>query len=136
MKKITAIVAAMALAACGGNDVEETDAGMADNAGTAQPTAPVTPTAAGTYVGTDENGQEWTSQLNADGTYQDTMGGEVTETGSWTERNGQTCFLQDIVEGDPAAEENCWTLSTPDAQGNVTITNAEGEEMTIRKQMS
>ena len=138
MKKIIAITAALALAACGGNEVEETDTGMAntDTGMNAPMPAPTTASVAGTYTGTTEDGEQWSSTINDDGTYEDRMGGELIETGTWSARGEQTCFMQETVEGDPAATERCFTFGEPDAEGNIVFTNPEGQEMTVRKQMS
>lgn len=130
---------ALALAACGSNETEEAASGaVADDAGASLETPAATPVAsvAGTYVGTGEGGEQWSSLISEDGTYEDRVDGEVTETGTWTMRGERTCFVQDVGEGDPASPERCFSVGAPDAEGNVVITNSEGQELTIRKRMS
>lgn len=126
MKKIFAIAAIMALSACGG-DADVEDVVVEDVA-----VVEVSP-AAGTFTGTTEDGTVWTSVLNEDGTYIDTTGGEVTETGSWTDTNGQICFVPDVAEGEEPGPTTCSTMGEIAEDGTVTVTSAEGEEMTIQK---
>ena len=100
-----------------------------------EPTASAVPTAteaaADTMAGTYEfevDGITTTAVLDPDGTYTDSTDGTVTETGTWREMDGQTCF---DPEGD--AEETCFTSTEPDAEGVFVATPDEGEPLTIRK---
>jgi hypothetical protein len=137
MRKLIAIAAAGVLAACGSSDEAEVDSNVpgGTEVGMQSPDAASPTSVAGTYFGTGEGGETWSSTINTDGTYEDRVGGELVETGTWTARGENTCFMQDSVEGDPVTEERCFTLGAPDAEGNVIFSNPEGEEMTVRKQV-
>lgn len=121
MRSIVLLAALAALGACS-QAAEESD-----DTATAEATA-----AAGTMAGTYEfelDGKKTTSVLMADGMYTDTQDGTVTESGTWTERDGKTCFKP---AGDDATE-TCFTTTAPDAEGVFTATPDEGEPLTIRK---
>lgn len=123
MKKLVALAGAFALAACGGNDAEETAVAEPE------PVEAVdTASSAGTYAGTDENGVAWTSTLNADGTFEDTENGEVVRTGTWEDNDRGTCF---ITEGDDV--EACFTMGEVQGDGTVEVTGPEGETFTMTK---
>ena len=100
-----------------------------------EPTASAAPAAteaaADTMAGTYEfevDGVKTTAVLNPDGTYTDSTEGTVTETGTWMEMDGKTCF---DPEGDPG--ETCFTSTEPDAEGVFVATPDEGEPLTIKK---
>ena len=91
----------------------------------------VTEAAAETMAGTYEfvvDGIKTTAVLDPDGTYTDSTDGTVTETGTWMEMDGKTCF-------DPKgeADETCYTSTEPDAEGVFVTTPEEGEPLTIKK---
>jgi hypothetical protein len=125
MKKL-ALAAALsaALVACG-DAAEESDEPVA-------PAATETAAAEG-WAGTYEfevEGKTTTSVLMADGTYTDTVDGEVVESGTWEENaEGQVCF-------DPPGEDTpvtCFTAGEPGEDGTFVATPDEGEPLTIRK---
>ncbi len=125
MKSIVLLAAVAALGACS-QAAEET----ADTAA-AETTAAATQAAAG-MAGTYEfelDGETTTSVLMPDGMYSDTQDGKTVESGTWTERDGKTCFKP---AGDEATE-TCFTTTAPDAQGVFTATPETGEPLTIRK---
>lgn len=126
MKKIIAVAGAIALAACGSGEAEVEEV-------VEEVEEPAVSAVAGTYTGTTEDGTEWTSVLNPDGTYQDTVGDEVVESGTWTDGDGQTCFTETTAEGEEPAEASCFTVGEVGEDGSVEITDAEGETMTITK---
>lgn len=112
-----------ALAACG-NPAEES--------GDPVPAATET-VAADSWAGTYEfeiEGETTTAALMADGTYTDTVDGEVVESGTWEENaEGQVCF-------DPAGEDTpvtCFTAGEVGEDGTFVATPDEGEPLTIRK---
>jgi hypothetical protein len=84
----------------------------------------------GTYGGKNEDGEAWTSTLNADGTYQDAEAGEVTVTGSWTHEDDQLCFNPDVEEG-TQSESTCLNLVSVNPDGSLLLADAEGNEMTV-----
>ncbi len=128
MKRLVFVAAlAGALAACG-NPAEESDEPVV--AETTQAAA-AAESSAGTYDVTMADGTKMTSVLNPDGTYQDTdAAGAVTESGTWADRDGKTCFT-------PANGEHpelCFTLSEPQADGTRIATPSDGSEpLTVRK---
>ena len=113
-----------ALAACG-NPAEESD----DPAGPIATEAAADEGWAGTYEFQVE-GKNTTAVMTADGTYTDTVDGEVVESGTWEENaDGQVCF-------DPAGEDTpvtCFTAGEPGEDGTFVATPDEGEPLTIRK---
>lgn len=124
MKACFALAAALVLSACGGGD----------DAATPEGGAPVAPAAdsplIGNYGGSDMDGNSWTSQMNADGTYRDTLNGEVSETGTWTHENDQVCFTPAPVDN-VAASATCLTLVNVNDDGSLLMADAEGNETTV-----
>ncbi|MFC3099564.1 hypothetical protein [Altererythrobacter lauratis] len=123
-KKLVGIVAATLLSACGSGD---------NSAGTATPTptpaAPDSPLV-GVYGGTDMDGNNWTSQINADGTYVDTVGGELSESGTWTHSGNQVCFTAQSADG-PAPSPTCLTLVNVNDDGSLLMADQVGNETTV-----
>ena len=123
MKKlIAAATLALLLTACGG----------ADNAADADAPAEVaqadTPaSSAGTYVG-GAAGEEMTSVLAADGTFSDTLNGEVVRSGTWEDNIRGTCFTEEGVEGDM-----CYNMGAPAADGMVDVTGPDGTTTKMKK---
>ena len=119
MKKLIAIAGVFALAACGGNDAEETtQTDMNDTATTT--TAPMSETSAGTYTSEAEDGSNLTIRLNQDGTYAINSAGEEVESGDWEDTARGTCLTA------TGGDEVCWQRATT-ADGQVTFTDASGE---------
>lgn len=127
MKKIIALAGAFALAACGGGDteVEEGEDEVAEMG---------VPESTGTYVGTNEDGAEWTRVLAEDGTYTDTIDGETVETGTWEDTIRGTCLTADAAEGEAAEGEMCYNIGQPAEDGTVDVTGPDGETMSMTKQ--
>jgi hypothetical protein len=131
MKKYVVLASALALAACGSNEAEVAETEIASGqsteevseAGTASPLV-------GSYAGESEDGEAWVSTLNADGTYQDVVAGEVSETGKWTHEGDQLCFNPDAEEG-TVSEQTCLTLVNVNPDGSLLMADAEGNEMTV-----
>jgi len=126
MKKLIAIAAALTLAACGGGD-DAADAGS-DSAPAASSASDMPADSTGTYVGTGADGEEVTTTLNADGTFQDTVGGEVIRSGTWEDAMRGTCFVEEGVEG-----EMCYNMGAPGPDGTVEVTGPDGVTTTMRK---
>jgi len=117
MKKLIALAAIATLAACG-DRAEETAAPAA----TAEATTAAADDMTGAYDVKMADGTMVKTTINADGTYVDT-GADGTEVrGMFTRANGQDCF---DPEGDDPAE--CWTVSTPAADGSFTATTVDGK---------
>ncbi len=130
MRNIIAMASACALVACGSAeaDVEPVDA----TAGTEVETAFVDSPLVGTYGGTTEDDEPWTSTINADGTYEDSVAGEVTETGTWSHTDDEICFNPAVMEGE-TAEQTCMTLLEVNDDGSLHMRGPDGSEMTVPK---
>lgn len=121
---------AFALAACGGA-AEESDDPMP--AAPAPAPAPEVVAAADGWAGTYEfeiGGKKTTAVLMAEGTYSDTVDGEIVESGVWHENaEGQVCF-------DPIGEQAppiCYTAGERAEDGSLVVTPDDGEPLTVKK---
>lgn len=124
MKRMIALASALALASCGGGD---DTAETTDTVATApSPDSPLI----GVYGGTDMDGGTWSSAMNADGTYEDRQGGEISETGTWTHEGDQVCFTPAMVEG-AAPSPTCLTLINVNDDGSLLMADGQGEERTV-----
>jgi len=120
MRKLVLIAAVAALSGCNQNKAEPAPA--ASDAAAATPAAVATAASmAGTYEYTYE-GKPTTTVAKEDGTYEDTQGGKVIESGKWSQANGQTCF-DDTGDNPP----KCWTTTEPDSMGMFTATSTDGK---------
>jgi hypothetical protein len=127
MKTYIALAAALALASCGSGDEAVGSAdGQGETPAAAAPDSPLI----GTYGSTDMDGNSWTSAMNADGTYQDTMNGEVTETGTWTHLDDQVCFTPAPIDG-ATADATCLTLINVNDDGSLLMSDGTGAETTV-----
>ena len=125
---VLAVGLSLALAACN-NAAEEADETAVTEAPAATEAADAE-TSAGTYE-FDMEGTATVAVLNADGTYTDTQGGAVIESGTWEDRDdGKTCF--DAVGDDTAVV--CYTIAETGADGTFVATPDDGgDPLTIRK---
>lgn len=130
MKKIVVAASAFALAACGSNDAEVAETEIATDQSAEATEVDSTSPLVGSYGGESDDGEAWMSTLNADGTYQDVVAGEVTETGSWTHEDDQLCFNPDVEEG-TESEQTCLTLVSINDDGSLLMSDAEGIEVTV-----
>lgn len=123
------VVSALALAACGKKEeAPVADAASSDAAAAARTPAAPTGPAAGEYAVTDASGKPvLTSTLNADGTYRDVPTKGLPIAGVWAVKDGKTCF-------DPSGKEpeECFTTSTPGADGSFTATGPDGTVLTVK----
>jgi len=121
---------ALALAACGKKEeAPVADAASSDAAAVAASTPAADPASmAGDYAVFDASGKQMlTSSLNADGTYRDIPAKGLPIAGVWAIKDGKTCF--DPSGKDP---EECFTTSTPGADGSFTATGADGAVLTVK----
>ena len=131
MKQLIAFAGALALASCGGGD--DADVAGTDEAPVAEvETAAAESPLVGSYGGTTEDGEPWTSSINADGSYEDTVAGEVTETGSWTHIDDEICFNPAVMEGE-TAEQTCMALLEVNEDGSLHLRDPDGKDMTVSK---
>ena len=133
MKRIIAIAAVAALAACSkpaeapAEPVAEApaEAAPADTAVLAADGKPP----AGKYEVTTAEGEVLMEELKPDGTYVQTKDGKVIETGKWVQKSpSQYCYTTD-KEG---AKEACNTEQV-DANGVWTSVNPEGKTATVKR---
>ena len=129
MKKLIALAAIAALAACGDREAEAPAA--EDTAATAEAdTAAMSDDPAGTYTVKMADGTTGTTVINADGTYVDTDKDGKQIKGTFARRDGKDCF---DPEGDEA--EQCWTVGTPAADGSFVATAPDGKTtVTVTRQ--
>ena len=135
MKRLAILAPLALLAACGDrDDAAAPEAAASDtmpmDAGTA--TAPAVATANGTSPGiydiTTPEGTQMVSELRADGTYEDrNPEGKVTEKGTWSVKDGKTCF---DAEGDQA--EVCFTEGARNADGSFDATGPDGKVTKVK----
>jgi hypothetical protein len=123
---------ALALAACSQRTETTTEAAPTAAATMAEapsPTSNQAPTGsmAGQYEITMADGTRMTETINADGTYVDVVDGKETR-GRWRMDGARSCF-----DPDGAAPEECFTSSTPGADGSFKVTGPDGETATVRK---
>ncbi len=123
MRNFVVFVGALALAACGSGDDAAAEAEAPVAAAADDPLV-------GNFGGTTEDGKAWTSAMNADGTYQDTLDGEVAETGTWTHQDDQVCF-NPAVEGGETATNTCLSLLNVNDDGSLLMADGEGTETTV-----
>ena len=120
MKLFAIVLAATALAACSNKAPEPAPSD----------TAPVK-ISAGTYNVTQPDGSRMFTMLNANGTYTDSVNGEVTESGAWEGKDdGSTCFTP--AEGS-TAKARCYTSGPAAADGSFTATPDSGDPVKVRK---
>jgi ABC-type transport system substrate-binding protein len=121
MKKLIALAALAALAACG----DRTEEAAPEDTATAEATTAAAgmgedPT--GSYTVTMTDGSTGTTVINADGTYVDTDKDGKQVKGTFARRDGKDCF-------DPEGEgaEECWTIGTTNPDGSFTATAPDGK---------
>jgi hypothetical protein len=127
MKVYLALAGALALSACDNNGAD------AAPSGSDQATVTATPPPAnltGTYGANGVDGQPWTSSLNADGTYQNTIAGQVSEVGKWSHTDNRLCFEPDAADGQPAPEATCLTLVETAPNGSLVLADEAGNQTT------
>lgn len=118
MKRVLMGAGLLALAAC--SQAEKAD----DTA-----TEPEKPAIVGTYEETTPDGELMVTTINADGTYAESVKGEVSESGYWSQAEGKTCF-------DPLGDDTpqrCFTTTEPGEDGTFTATPDEGDPITVKK---
>ena len=124
MNKYLALVAVLALTACGSGESEAPDQVVATPAAVNDPMV-------GNFGGTTAEGKAWTSALNADGTYAETLEGEPSESGTWTHVSDQVCFTPTVEEGTTATNPTCLTLLNVNDDGSLLMADAQGTETTV-----
>ena len=128
--KLFVAAATVALAACGSN--EEPAPEPLDTATPADTTLGSTATGdmTGTYEVQMADGSVTMQQINADGTYVDTMpDGTETERGTWRQDGSQMCF-----DPEGTGPEECYAGGAPGSDGSFQMRDADGNTTaTVRK---
>lgn len=119
MKKIIAVAAAFALAACGGNAEEAETADAPEEVDVDLPEIG-TMSAAGTYTEMDTVSEATIVDMNGDGTYTVMAGGAQTESGAWEQNDEGVCMTPE------GGDELCFTMSEGEEEGVRTITQPDG----------
>ncbi|MEO5707002.1 MAG: hypothetical protein ABIT10_06190 [Alteraurantiacibacter sp.] len=129
MKRLLVLAGALALAACG-NDAGDGEPAPVDSAPTSPTTVPSP--LAGTYGATGADGAPWTTMLEADGRYRNTVAGELTESGTWAQTGDQLCFTPTPQPGDSssAGRQTCQTLLNVNDDGSLVVRDESGQETT------
>ncbi|WP_336986377.1 hypothetical protein [Altererythrobacter aquiaggeris] len=123
MKRIAIIAGVSLMAAC---SPAETEAPAEEAVAEAVVEAPAEESMAGTYNVTSEDGNGVTT-IAEDGTFTNTVDGEVTDTGTFARVDGKSCFTSS-KEGSVA---ECWTDAEPAADGSWTATSDDGRVVTV-----
>jgi hypothetical protein len=127
MKTLIALAGAFALTACGSSD--DSTAAELPSQIAATPAAADDPLV-GHFGGTTADGKAWTSAMNVDGTYSETLEGEPSENGSWTHVGDQVCFTP-TAEAGTTATDTCLTLLNVNDDGSLLMADSEGTETTV-----
>ena len=137
MRKLILAASAAILAGCSQAAKEEVvdepveETAMAEESGIAadgQPTA-------GMYRVTTSDGTVYDEDLRSDGTYTQSLNGEVVETGRWEQKSpSQYCYTVDeaYVDEDTPAGEQCNTEQIGE-DGVWTSTNPAGETAVVER---
>ena len=128
MKRVLVLAGALALAACGSGTDEAESASAAP---TPSPSAAnqIPSELVGTYGADGADGQAWTTTLGADGTYRNTVAGELTESGTWTKAGEAICFTPTPSAGQAPAQ-TCQTLLNINDDGSLVVRDEGGQETT------
>jgi hypothetical protein len=127
MKRLLVLAGAVALAACGSGAGDGESANAAPVPSTAPSQVPVD--LVGTYGAQGVNGQAWTTTLAADGSYRNTVAGELTESGSWSKSGDAICFTPTPAAGE-APDQTCQTLVNVTEDGSLVVRDEAGQETT------
>lgn len=128
MKKLFVIAVCASLAACGGNEADDTTVAPQEPITEAPAADPALANAAGTYEMTAPDGTVMMRNVNADGTYSTQTDGTAGETGMVRLDGEAMCY--DPEGPDP---ESCWTAGEVAADGSFEVTDGVGGTMTVRR---
>ncbi|WAT18480.1 hypothetical protein OZN62_02550 [Aurantiacibacter sp. MUD11] len=125
MRKLVIVTGVLALAACGG------EAEVSEEEAVEEEVAEVDP-AVGAYTWTDDEGNEVTGYINADGTAYTEVNGEANPTIAWARNEeGEVCLSGTDDEGEEW--EDCMTFGELGEDGTMEITGSDGEVDTVTK---
>ena len=130
MKKLVLLAGIALLASCGSKEpapeaTATADASMPmDAAASSAPVAAVTP---GSYDVTGPDGTKSVDTLMADGTYVSRdLQDKVTDKGTWTSKDGKTCFTSE------GKAEMCYAETARAADGSFSATGADGKVTKVK----
>lgn len=125
MKRVVVLAGALTLAACGSGTNNGETAAPASSAAPAQVPAELV----GTYGADGADGRPWTTTMRADGTYRNTVDGDLTESGTWDKTGDAICFTATPIAGaDPV--RTCQTLVKINDDGSLVVRDEGGQETT------
>lgn len=119
MKQLAILAAALVVGACGAEPVPSAET-KAENVVINSPVV-------GIYGGVGMDNVTWTSELKSDGTYIDTQGGEIVETGTWSHQDDEICFVPHPAQG-LAGDKTCLQLVNINDDGSLVMTDGQGNE--------
>lgn len=126
MRTILLATALLTLGAC---QKAEAPAPAPEETAAAAPSGTASGSIAGTYEETGADGKTVTTVIKEDGSYTESIEGNVTESGTWSSKDGKDCF---DPEGD-TAPTRCFTTSEMAPDGTFTATPEKGEPITVKK---
>lgn len=127
MKWIWALAGAMALSACG-NGAGTATLGEQSQAATVP--SPQPNAIAGIYGANGVDGQPWTSELAADGTYRNTIAGQVSEAGTWSHADNRLCFRPEGDADQATPATTCLTVIEVSPDGSLVLSDDAGNQTT------
>ena len=132
MKKLALIAGVALLASCGSKEpapeaTATADASMPMDAAAGASSAPVASATPGSYDVTGPDGTKTVDTLMADGTYVTRdPSDKVTDKGSWTSKDGKTCFTPE------GKAEICYAEGARAADGSFSATGADGKVTQVK----
>lgn len=128
MNRLAILAGCALLASCGSKNNDAATPAATESAAANTPVAVETP-APGKYDVAEPNGSKAITTLNADGTYVDTddKGNELAR-GKWAVKDGKTCFSP---IGKP---DECYLESARNPDGSFTATDAKGGVAHVKPQ--
>jgi hypothetical protein len=131
MKKtivVTALVAAATLSACKKDEPAVAPAATETAATPTEVMAADGKSPVGKFVITTSDGKVINEELKADGTYEDTLGGKVVETGTWVQKApGTFCYTnakagsKEICNSEQVDDKGVWTTINPDKKTSTVV---------------
>ena len=80
------------------------------------------------WLTVSEDGEVFTTYLDADGRYRDKRRGEIVYGGTWEQSGSdELCFTPDAGTG------GCWTHKSPGLDGVMRATDADGRAIEVKK---
>ena len=132
MKRLALIAGIALLASCGSKEpapepTTTADASMPMDVSAAASAAPVAAVTPGSYDVTGPDGTRTVDTLMADGTYVTRdLNDKVTDKGTWTSKDGKTCFTS------TGKAEMCYAETPHAADGSFSATGPDGKVTQVK----